>query len=153
MSGREALKILHILAAMVWFGGGVLARLMAGRVAAARTKERALGFSQDMAAATRVLTGSKVVVLATGILLVTTTSGWDFDQPWIMIGTVVAVLAVVSGFGYFRPETGRLIDEIEGEGYGKPENIARFKRLGRVSNIEQALVVVAVWAMVTHVGL
>ena len=149
MTVRELLKLVHILAAMAWFGGGAMTRLISARVAASRSRDRALAFAGDMTAGTRVLTGSKLIVLVTGVLLVTESAIWSFDQAWIITGIVIAVAASLVGFGVYSPEGHKVIAEIENGEFGRPRNIARFKLLGRLSAIELVIVVIAVWAMIS----
>lgn len=153
MTVREILKFFHLLASMMWFGGAVWARILAIRVAASRNEVRALDYARDMLFGTRVFTGSKVGVLVTGVLLVLESKGWRYGHGFVVIGLVVSGLAVLLGFVYFKPQSERVVAEIEAGAFGRPHNIARMRMLGRVSTVEMSFFVIALWAMVARIGL
>ncbi len=77
---------------------------------------------------------------------------WNYGQGFVVLGLGVSGLAVLLGFAYFKPQSDRVVAEIERGEFGRPQNIARLRMLGRMSTFEMSIFVVAVWAMVARVG-
>lgn len=101
---------------------------------------------------TWIFTGSKAVVFVSGIFLVLDSSVWRFGHGFVILGLGGSGLGVALGVLYFKPQSDRVVAEIEGGGFGRPRNIARMRLLGRMSTLEMALFVIVVWAMVVRYG-
>jgi uncharacterized membrane protein len=88
----------HVLAAMVWLGGGVM--LAATAVATLRGgDDAALGrFVTNLSVlGPAVLAPSAVLTPALGVWLTLDTVEWGFDQTWVQIAVGLVVLAVAIG--------------------------------------------------------
>lgn len=80
------IHFLHVSAAVVWLGGGVMLSIVGIR--ARRSSDRAVvgEFARLLSyAGLRVFTPSVLVVLATGLWLVLAGSEWSFGQAWILL--------------------------------------------------------------------
>jgi uncharacterized membrane protein len=92
------LRFLHVLAAMVWIGGGVMLAVTGAR--ALRDPDR--GAVGRFAGSLRVLgplvlAPATVAVLGLGIWLVVDSDAWDFGQLWVQLGLGLFVAAASIG--------------------------------------------------------
>lgn len=101
MSPFLALKVIHILAAIVAVGTSVTSTMWLAR--AGRDRDRLLwalegvrGFDR------RIANPAYVLVLVTGVAMVMT-SGYRFDQGWITAAIALYVLVAAFGIIVFRP--------------------------------------------------
>jgi uncharacterized membrane protein len=92
------LLFLHVLAAMVWLGGGVMLAATAAYVLRDSDPAAVGRFSRTMrATAPYVLAPATVAVLGLGIGLVLDTDSWDFGQLWVQLGVALFAAAFVIG--------------------------------------------------------
>jgi len=144
----ETLKLLHVLAATIWVGGGILQTTYVVRSARADAAHR-LGVARDM-----VFLGSKVfgpasgLALIFGVWMVIDRPAIAFGDPWIVIGFVGFALSSLVGGAFFSPKGKALLAELEA---GKPGD-ALLKTITRVAFVDQASLLVVVWAMVVRPG-
>jgi uncharacterized membrane protein len=92
------LLFLHVLAAMVWVGGGVMLAL--GSVRALRDPDPdAIGrFTRGLrVAGPLVLAPATISVLGLGLGMVFDSPAWGFDQLWVRLGLGLFVAAFVVG--------------------------------------------------------
>jgi uncharacterized membrane protein len=143
------LKFVHVVAAVFWVGGSLLAIVLAARIMRAGP-ERRIGYAEDMLVVGRLFAIAGITVLLAGIWLVFRVDAWDWDQAWISIGFIGVAVGAVLGPAFYTPQGKALIAEIRA---GDPEAAARSRRFGMVSMIETAILVVVVWAMVFKPGL
>jgi uncharacterized membrane protein len=151
MSLGELLLIIHLLAAMMWVGGSVLALLLSTRMKDADPAHR-LGFATAMKTVSqRIFMPAAILVLIFGTWLVADSDVYDFDQTWISIGFTVVVITAAMGPLFFRPTIAKALSAIEkGDGAAAASAMSR---LGLGSRVAVALQFVAVWAMVVKPGL
>ena len=91
----------HILAAMIWLGGGVL--LAACAVMTLRTGDAhavARFVSNLRVIGPAVLAPSTVTTLGLGAWLVLDSVAWDFGQTWVLVALGLFVVAVAVGAGH-----------------------------------------------------
>ena len=146
MEAFEIYKFLHISFAIIWVGGGVLGIVFMERARRAETSQ-ILGISRDMEfASNRVFAPAAMLTLLFGILMVVDFDGYTFSQTWIIIGLTAVGLSIVLGAGYLGPQSTKLVKELEA---GDPGATDRLDRIARVSYVDTAVLLIAVWAMVT----
>lgn len=151
MEWTEILLFLHVVAAMAWVGGGVLAGALAGRMKTADPVHR-LGYARMMEkVATFLFMPAALVVLGAGVWLVVEVDAFEFEQAWISIGFAAVLLAGAMGPLFFKPTIARGIAAMEaGDG---PAAGALMRRLGVGSKVALLIEFVAVWAMTVKPGL
>lgn len=127
---------------------------------AMRTSPRHLPYVHRLGLAInqRLATPAIIVVLVTGIYQ--TLDKWDFGDVWI--SATFAIVIVLGGLmgGYFIPEDRRLAEMAEAEiaAAGDGQVVmsdgyqGRARRIGMVGSLAGALVVLAVFLMVTKPG-
>ena len=92
------LRFLHVLAAMVWVGGGVMLAVTAARVLRDRDPAAVGRFTGSLRVlGPRVLAPATVAVLGLGIGLVVESDAWDFGQFWVQLGLGLFAAAFLVG--------------------------------------------------------
>ena len=91
----------HIIAAMVWLGGGVVLAALA--VATLRSDDghalaQFVGSLRMIGPA--VLAPATIATLGVGIWLVLDSAAWDFGQTWVLLALALFAAAVVIGAGH-----------------------------------------------------
>jgi uncharacterized membrane protein len=95
------LVFLHVLAAMVWLGGGVMLAVTATRVLRDQAPGGVARFSGNLRVlGPLVLAPATVAVLGLGIALVLDTEALDFGQLWVQLGLGLFVGAFLIGALY-----------------------------------------------------
>ncbi len=109
-------KALHVLAAIVWVGGGVMIQLLALRIMRANDPAQLAKFAKDVEAVSlRAFIPASLVLLALGFVLMDQ-GGWEY-KFWVVFALAGFGLSFLSGILILSPETGRigkLIEEREG---------------------------------------
>lgn len=144
----ETLKFIHVLAAIVWVGGGIVSTILGVRMRRASTEHR-LGFSRDMGfVGERVYGPAAGIALIAGIWMVIDEPAFGFGQAWIIIGLGGFLLSSIIGVAFFGPAAKALAADLEA---GR-SNDALQARISRVSYLDLAILLVVVWAMVVKPG-
>jgi uncharacterized membrane protein len=152
MDSFELMKTVHVLAAVVWVGGGATIQVLAARIQAQNDPVRLVQFSKDIEwVGMRVYTPASIIVLLMGIGMVM--QGFpDFSDLWIILALVGIAISVAVGAGYLGPTSGKLGRMIEERG---PEDAEAQQTLGRllvVSRVDLAILLLIVIDMVVKPG-
>lgn len=147
---RDALLIIHILAAGAWIGASATITFLNGRM---RTAGHAAG-SAFMAGYEKMgrlyFPAAAVVVLLSGILLVIDSDFYEFEHAFVVIGIAVFLISAVLGAKAFNPVAERIrAAHDEGDEGALATGYSRFRRLGA---LDLSLLVITVYAMVTKLG-
>lgn len=154
MTLYEGLLFVHILAGIVWVGGGVALDLVAARIARTGDAAELWRFLQTLDwLGPRVFGPTSMVVLGLGLAMVAINDVWTIGQLWIVIALVLFAASFVVGMGFFGPESKRIAAAIEAGGPDSPEAQRRIRRLFLVSRLELVVLVVIVWDMVVKPGI
>lgn len=147
----DALAFVHVLAAIVWVGGGLASQFIVARVAKADPAHR-LGAARDfLFIGTRVYPWASLIVLVTGVWMVLDEAALAFEQAWIVIGLVGLVVTAGIGSGYITPQSRKAIAAVEG---GNPAAAAPIgARIALASRTAAVILMIALWAMVFKPGL
>ena len=143
---------IHVLAAVIWVGGSVLAltfgyylrgRDIATRVEYTRWTEWI---------APRLFAPMSVAVLVAGHLLVNEI-GYDFNQTWLHIGQAGWILSFLIGVGFYGREGKKREQLIEQHGIEHESVAASINRVLTVATVDTLIVVLVVVDMTTKPGL
>ena len=114
----NALKFVHVLAAVVWVGGACVVQVYA--LLAVRTNDpvRVAAFAGDTEfVGTRIFIPSSLILLVSGLFTVHESGGlWGYGQGWVQFGLAIVVLSILVGAGYLGPESGRIARATERRG-------------------------------------
>lgn len=150
MGKLEALKLVHIVAGMVWVGGSIIFLILGARMAKAPRDEQ-LTFNKSMEfVGERIFGPAAAVVLGAGIWQVIEHPAYSFSQTWIVLALGGIAVSVAIGLGFFGPQGKALTAELEAN---DPAAAARARRIGRVSMLDTLILLMIVWAMVYKPGL
>lgn len=153
MTSYELWLFVHVVAAILWLGGGFAGQVLgvlakrSGDPAASAALGRNMSFM-----ATYVFLPSAIVVLLTGVLLVEDDeSPWDWSEPFVVVGIVGWLAASALAFGYVTREMSKAGARMAAEG-PSPALVARVDTLILVARLLMLLLFVIVFMMVVKLG-
>jgi hypothetical protein len=131
MTLYQGLLFAHVVAALVWVGGGTMLHLVAFR-ARTRGPEGLLAFSDDMEwIGKNVLTPAALVVLACGLGMVIDV--WGFGEDWVIAALTMYAIAFGTAMTYFGAESARAKEAmVAGRLEEAQVRIARLTLAGRI---------------------
>jgi uncharacterized membrane protein len=146
------LLFLHVVAAMVWLGGGILLAALAARVLRDRDTAAISGFIANLRViGPAILAPASVAVVGLGVWMVLNSSAWDFGQFWIQLGLALFAGAFLIGAGYLSRAA---IGAERAAGDGKAdEAIRHLTRWSWGYRAVVLLLLVATWDMIFKPGL
>lgn len=149
MSYYEILLFLHVLAAIIWIGGGFM--LQAIVVRAERTDDTVLLKKLAESSkffAQRIFIPSSLAVLVFGVLL-TIEGPWSFGDLWIVLGLVGYAFSFLVGILFLEPEGKRIDAAMSAHGPASREAAFHIRRINVVQRVEMTILflVVAVMAV------
>jgi uncharacterized membrane protein len=147
----EALKYIHILAAMVWVGGAFFTQMLAIKVTRSGDTADLARTGRDLAiVGGRVFPLASIILLIAGILLVL--QRWSFSQAWIAIALVLWLASLLAGVLYLGPQSAKVGELFAAEGPDSPAARARLARVFLISRLELVSFAVIVFLMVFKPG-
>ena len=145
-----ALLSLHIIAAVLWIGGGSFLQIVMGRMHSQRDTVALGGLLQHSQFLGNVFAGSSVLLIATGFGLVAK-GDWEFEL-WIILALVAWLGAALDGalnLGRQSEKVGQLL----AAGNADPQEIDRRMRLVLISGrIELVILLLVIVDMVVKPG-
>lgn len=146
------LLFLHVLAAMVWVGGGVMLAVLAARVVRDPDPGAVGRFTGSLRVlGPLVLAPATVAVLGLGMWLVVDSEAWDFGQLWVQLGLGLFVAAFLVGT-VWQSRSALAATRAAGR-EDDAEARRQLRRWLAGYWLIVALLVVAVWDMTTKPGL
>jgi uncharacterized membrane protein len=146
------LLFLHVLAAIVWVGGGVMLAVVAARILRAPDRGVVGRFTGSLRVlGPLVLAPATVAVLGLGIGLVLDTDAWDFGQLWVQLGLGLFGAAFLVGAVW--QSRSALAATRAAARDDDAEARRQLRRWLTGYGLIIALLVVAVWDMTTKPGL
>jgi uncharacterized membrane protein len=146
------LLFLHVVAAMIWVGGGVVLTVTATRVLRDREPGAVARFTRSLrVVGPLVLAPATITVLVLGIGLVVDTVAWDFGQLWVQLGLGLFAGAFLIG-ALYQSRTALAAERAVARG----DDAQARRQLGRWSwgyRLILLLLIVAAWDMTTKPGL
>ncbi|HSJ29313.1 MAG TPA: DUF2269 family protein [Acidimicrobiia bacterium] len=152
MTLHNWLLFAHVLAAMIWVGGGIvdltISRRMMGVDAATA---RAFAAAREWTL-TRVVLPATVLVPVVGISMVAESDVWSFGQTWIWLSLTLVVAVVVGGAIVAAVDTPRLRRLADERGLDDPEYLRLQSRHENVINSVFLTVLIVVFLMIFKPG-
>ena len=150
----NALKYVHILAAMTWLGTTIYLQFSATRLAKANDPERMAAFAKDAEyTGTHLIMPATILLLLMGIALVAYSPVYAFTDTWILLAFAGFAATFVTGAFVIGPASGRIGTLIETEGPASPEAQALMRRIFAVTRVDLIVLVLVVADMVFKPGL
>ena len=144
------IKAVHILASVMWVGGGIFIQIYVTRLQRAQETPRLMAFAKDIETiGQRFFIPASVLVLLAGITMVWYSPAFALSDLWVILGLVGIANTIVIGAAFLGPEAGRIATLAETEGHGSPEVARRTARLFMISRIDLAVLILVIVVMVT----
>ena len=148
----NVLKTIHILAVVIWVGGGVTLNILGTRLLRTQDGPRMLAFAGDAEwVGQRVYMPSSIVVLVAGVLAVIE-GPWGFGDAWVGIGLAGVLITALTGSLFFGPELGRISHIGQSRGVEDPEVQRRINRLVPLLRIDLVILLLIIVDMVIKPG-
>jgi len=142
---------LHILAAMVWIGGGTAIQVFGILTKRAADPAKSAFFAANASIAVmRVFLPAALLVLVSGFGM-TETGNWDMGEPFIVAGLLLWTLVALTAFGFLGRAMGAAARQLVAEG-PSPALGLRMRNLVWLSRGLLAVLVVIVFLMVVKPG-
>jgi uncharacterized membrane protein len=144
----SAFKAVHVIAAMIWIGGGALLMIL-GIVAERRRDpvELATVARQAAMVGEKLFAPAGIVVVAMGVAMMVNTN-WGWGKFWVDAGLVGYAITFVTGVGVLSPMTKKIAELTEAKGPNHPETAAAITRVLQIVRIDVAMLLLVVVDMV-----
>jgi uncharacterized membrane protein len=152
-AGYKAFMTIHVLAAIVWLGGGFLITAQAERAKRAKNDEDlvAVAISADYWA-THLFIPTALVLLVCGFGMIGT-GHLGFSHPFIDIGLVGWAVSFAIGAGFLGPQSGQVKNlAAASNGSVTPEIVTRVDRILVVARIDMVILLAIAAIMVIQPG-
>jgi uncharacterized membrane protein len=141
-------KSIHVLAAIIWLGGGATITVLAWRAQRMKDNAQLLQIGKQAEwLSLRVFVPSSLIILAMGFVLMHK-GGYAYGSFWALFGLIAWGVSFVVGAGFLGPEAGKLTKLIETKGPEDPEVIARLHRIIAVARTDVFLILLIATDMV-----
>ncbi len=145
MTWAQFLLYLHVSAAIIWVGGGLMMQFFGIRASMSGDPKRLGELGEDIEwIANRVFIPSSLGAFLTGILLVVEIDGLGFGADWIVMGLLLYATTFFAGLLFLGPESGRIGALME---QGSPEVGPRMLRLIMFARLDLVLLFGIVYVM------
>jgi uncharacterized membrane protein len=147
-SWYQVFKTIHVLAAVLWLGGGALITLLAWKAQRAKDNIQLLGIAKQAEwASTRIFVPASLVVVAMGVVLMHK-GHWGYGNFWPLFGLIAWGVSFLVGAAFLGPQSGKLAKLIELKGPDDPDVAARTSRIIAVARADVVLILVVAADMV-----
>ncbi len=151
MTLYEGLLFLHVLAVIIWVGGGVMLQILLGRARKAGPDDLASFTGAAEWTSQRVFMPTSFAVLGLGIWLVVD-SPWNFSDPWIGIGIIGYALSALNGMINLGPTSRKMKELIAERGPADPGVQGLARRINIAGRLDLLVLIAVVFDMVVKPG-
>jgi uncharacterized membrane protein len=149
----EFLLTIHVLAAVIWVGGGLAMHILGRRVLKRGNSQEIFEFSKEInTVALRLYAPTSLILLIAGILLVNE-AGYEFSQLWITLAFIGWAFSFVVGVGYYGPQDKKLQALVAADGPTATGIVENVRQALLVNSVEQLILFLVVIDMTTKPGL
>lgn len=149
----ELLLTIHVIAAIVWVGGGTAMHILGRRVLKRRNGEEIYNFSTEVnTVAPRLFIPMSLLLLISGIGLVEE-GGFQFSQLWIILGLSGYAISFIVGIAYYGPQDKRLQQLVAEKGPLDPGVAGNVRAALMVNQVELLILFLVAIDMTTKPGL
>lgn len=149
----ELLLTIHVLAAIVWVGGGTVMHILGRRVLKRGDGQEIHDFSKELnTVAPRLFIPMSLLLLLSGIGLVHE-SGFQFSQLWIVLGLSGYAISFIVGVAYYGPQDKKLQSLVAEKGPLDPGVAGNVRAALMVNQVELLILFLVVVDMTTKPGL
>ena len=151
MSGYEVIVFFHVLAVIVWLGGGIMFQILLAR-ASKIGPESVASFNQAAEwTSQRVFMPSSFAALAFGIWAVIA-GPYTFGEGWIIAGLVGFALSALNGSLILGPTSKKMKEAVDARGPSDPAVMRLARRIDRAGRVDLVVLILVVFNMVVKPG-
>ena len=152
MTLAEILKLVHVVAVIIWLGGSFMLGFILEKAQASEDEATVLGITKMAEFIGKaVFNPAGIITLLAGIWLVIE-ADYEFSEAWISIGFLGVALGAILGMAFYPKALKAVEDGIEADGLLSNDTLGALRKLRLVSTVEWLLLIVVVWAMVFKPG-
>jgi len=142
----------HIVAAVVWVGGGIMLTLLAGFAVRSKLPGRKAEFAREAAwVGERIFVPTSFILLLLGAWIMHHV-GYEWSKLWVTLGLVGWFASFAIGIGFLNPTSKKIARTIEAEGPDSPAASALIDRILLVARVDQVILLLVVFDMVLKPG-
>jgi uncharacterized membrane protein len=138
-----AFKTVHVVAAVLWVGGGTLLAVLAITAERDPDPTRLLGVARQAEWAARIFIPASFTVLAMGIAM-TINGDLDWGQFWLVFGLTAWAISTAIGVGFLTPRIKQLNELVQERGERDPAVQAAVQPILLAARIDIALLLLIV---------
>jgi uncharacterized membrane protein len=132
----HAYLLLHVVAAVVWLGGGLTLTILGTRIAKQRDAARMVAFAKDAEwVGNHVFVPASLLVLLFGFLMIHEGPA-SFGQLWIQLALGLFAATFLTGALFLGPQAGKIAKLIGQLGEQAPEVQQQIRRVLLVSRLD-----------------
>jgi uncharacterized membrane protein len=147
------LKLVHVMAAVVWVGSGIFVQVHATRLRLGGDAARLASFARDLEVyGKRLFAPASLTVLLFGIFMVLYSPGIGFGTTWVLLGLIGFGMTFITGAFFLGPTSGKLGRLFESRPPEDPEIQAGIRRIFAISRIDQVVLILVIVDMVLRPG-
>jgi uncharacterized membrane protein len=147
MTFYELLLFVHILAAAIWFGAGILFHVLAHRADKAHDTVAMRRLLDDtVALSNQLFIPASMVVLVAGVLLVVD-GPWSFGELWIVLGLIGYAATVATGVGVIKRRSERIAALTAGGDGLTPEAVYEARLMLAIARIDYVTLTLVIAVM------
>ncbi len=149
----EWIKVGHLIAATVWFGGTVYVEALLAN--AKRTKDpQILGVVSMRVGKTNMrlfpIAGILTLLFGSWLVVESSVDPFEWSSPMVSVGLLVAIVGLGLGVGFFMPQMKKIEAILATDGPGSPELVAIGKKISMVTHFMAAILTIAMIFMVVQ---
>ena len=128
--------LFHILSVIIWMGGSIYVEALMASAGRGGNEGALVGLFRRVGATNRRLFNiAGIATIVFGFWLVFESSSFDFEEPWVAVGLIVAAIAVVIDLFYAAPRIDRveaLVTDPEASSDAVPGLISQVAMAGHI---------------------
>jgi uncharacterized membrane protein len=148
----DFLLTVHVLAAVLWVGGGVTMHALGRRIQKSGDRAALTAYFRTAGPFAGVFYAALSVILLIAGLLLVNEANYEFSQPWIGIGLAAWIFSFIVGVGYYGRQDKKIREISESEGPTSETLMPIVKQYFLVNSIEVLVLVLVVVDMTVKPG-
>lgn len=149
----DILKLVHVVAVIVWVGGTFMLGLIFERAQRSKDEGTVLGLTKIAEFVGKaVFNPAGIITLVAGIWLVIEVDAIEFSDAWISLGFLGVALGAGLGMAVYPKLIRRIQAGIADDGLLGNETLGALRTMRLISSLEWLFLIIVVWAMVVKPG-
>jgi uncharacterized membrane protein len=152
IDATNVLKFLHVLASIIWVGGGFMFQVLLWRARSIGPEATATFNQAAEWTSQRVFMPASFAALIFGVATVIS-GNYDWGDTWITLGFVGFAISAVNGMAVLGPTSKKMKAIIEERGPNDPVATHMARRLDLFGRVDLVVLITVVFIMIVKPGL